>query len=104
MEDKFNLHFEIIDRDAILTLRREYGLHMNPWNFYPRLITSMDFLKREQPTQFFIESLKSKRKVFLYEIGIFWCWMRHIMWLPPVKKIIFEILTEHGWRNGLWII
>jgi len=64
MEDKFNLHFEIIDRDAILTLRREYGLHMNPWNFYPRLITSMDFLKREQPTQFFIESLKSKRKGF----------------------------------------
>lgn len=64
MEDKFNLHFKIIDREAILTLRREYGLHMNPWNFYPRLITSMDFLKREQPTQFFIESLKSKRKGF----------------------------------------
>jgi len=64
MNEKFNLKFEIINREAILRLRREYGMHMNPWNFYPRLITSMDFLKRERPKQYFLESLKSKRKGF----------------------------------------
>lgn len=64
MEEKFNLIFEIINRDSILRLRREYGMHMNPWNFYPRLITSMDFLKREMPKRYFFESLKSKRKGF----------------------------------------
>ena len=47
MLEKFNLEFRIIDRDAILQLRREYGTHVNPWRSYPRLVTSMDYLKRE---------------------------------------------------------
>lgn len=48
MEEKFNLEFRIIDREAILTLRREYGVHVNPWQSFPRLITSIDFLKQER--------------------------------------------------------
>lgn len=64
MEGKFSLKFEIINREAILKLRREYGIHMNPWNFYPRLITSMDFLKKESPKGEFIRSTESKRKGF----------------------------------------
>lgn len=62
MEDKFNLQFEIINRESILNLRREYGVHMNPWDFYPRLITSMDFLKREKPKSLFLESIHNKKK------------------------------------------
>lgn len=47
MAEKFDLEFRIIDRASVLTLRREYGVHVNPWRSYPRLITSLDYLKRE---------------------------------------------------------
>jgi SNF2-related domain len=47
MAEKFNLEFRLIDRDQVLLLRREYGSHVNPWRSFPRLITSMDYLKRD---------------------------------------------------------
>jgi superfamily II DNA or RNA helicase len=57
MRLKFSLLFEIVDRDYVHRVRREYGVHVNPWASYPRLITSMDFLKREVPLQQFRTSL-----------------------------------------------
>ena len=62
MESKFQLKFKIINRDAILRLRKEYGVHVNPWNSYPRIITSIDFLKREQPLNLFLNSLKHRER------------------------------------------
>jgi len=59
MEEKFQLDFHIIDRDSMQQLRREYGMHVNPWASFPRLITSMDFIKREQPLRLFQESLQA---------------------------------------------
>jgi ERCC4-related helicase len=59
MEEKFQLDFHIIDRDSMQQLRREYGMHVNPWASFPRLITSMDFIKREQPMRLFQESLQA---------------------------------------------
>lgn len=59
MVEKFQLDFHIIDRDSMQQLRREYGMHVNPWASFPRLITSMDFLKREQPLRLFQESLQT---------------------------------------------
>jgi len=38
-------------------LRRKRGIHVNPWSHYPRLITSIDFLKRERPLRLFRETL-----------------------------------------------
>jgi superfamily II DNA or RNA helicase len=49
MRDKFGLDFRIIDSEAMKLLRRSRGLHVNPWSHHPRLITSIDFLKRERP-------------------------------------------------------
>lgn len=57
MRDKFGLEFRIIDSEALRTLRRKRGLHVNPWAHFPRLITSMDYLKREQPFRLFREIL-----------------------------------------------
>jgi len=54
MSDKFNLRFDIIDRERILKLRREYGTHVNPWRSFPRLITSTDFLKAERHLNSFL--------------------------------------------------
>ncbi len=53
MRDKFGLRFEIIDSDKQKELRRRRGLHVNPWAHFPRLITSIDFLKRERPLALF---------------------------------------------------
>src|SRR5262249_37767472 len=49
MRDKFGLEFRIIDAQAMRELRRQRGIHVNPWAHFPRLITSIDFLKRERP-------------------------------------------------------
>src|SRR5712692_11931784 len=45
MRDKFGLEFRIVDSELMKLLRRERGLHVNPWTHFPRLITSIDFLK-----------------------------------------------------------
>ncbi|BCL80110.1 helicase SNF2 family protein [Ktedonobacteria bacterium brp13] len=57
MRDKFGLEFRIIDSHSLHDLRRERGLHVNPWTHFPRLITSIDFLKRERPMRLFSEIL-----------------------------------------------
>ncbi len=57
MRDKFGLEFRIVDSDLMKLLRRERGLHVNPWTHFPRLITSIDFLKRERPLRLFSEVL-----------------------------------------------
>ena len=59
MRDKFGLEFRIIDSDAISQLRRKRGIHVNPWSHFPRLITSIDYLKRERPLRTFRETLPS---------------------------------------------
>jgi predicted GNAT family acetyltransferase len=53
MRDKFGLEFRIVDSEGISQLRRKRGIHVNPWSHFPRLITSIDFLKRERPLRSF---------------------------------------------------
>ena len=57
MRDKFGLDFRIVSSELMRDLRRERGIHVNPWNHFPRLITSIDFLKRERPLRMFREIL-----------------------------------------------
>lgn len=45
MLEKFGLDFQIVDTDYIKQLRQERGIHANPWTSYPRLISSMDWVK-----------------------------------------------------------
>lgn len=46
MQEKFGLEFRIVDTEFVKRLRRERGLHANPWTSFPRLITSMDWAKQ----------------------------------------------------------
>jgi hypothetical protein len=46
----------LLQRAATLP-RRSRGIHVNPWSHFPRLITSIDFLKRERPLRLFREIL-----------------------------------------------
>jgi superfamily II DNA or RNA helicase len=57
MRDKFGLEFRIVDSTLLKDLRRTRGLRVNPWTHFPRLITSVDFLKRERPLRLFSEVL-----------------------------------------------
>lgn len=45
MQEKFGLEFRIVDTEYVKLLRRERGIHSNPWSSFPRLITSMDWMK-----------------------------------------------------------
>ena len=60
MRDKFGLEFRIVDTALMKSLRRTRGIHVNPWTHFPRLITSMDFLKRERPLRLFREILPGR--------------------------------------------
>ncbi|MCI0581091.1 MAG: DISARM system SNF2-like helicase DrmD [Chloroflexi bacterium] len=60
MRDKFGLEFRIVDSQLMKQLRRSRGIHVNPWSHFPRLITSIDFLKRERPMRLFREVLPAE--------------------------------------------
>ena len=60
VREKFGLEFRIVDSDLMRDLRRRRGLHVNPWNHFPRLITSMDFVKRDRPMRLFREVLPAE--------------------------------------------
>lgn len=57
LRDKFGLEFRVVDSALMKELRRTRGIHVNPWTHFPRLITSIDFLKRERPLRLFREVL-----------------------------------------------
>ena len=60
MRDKFGLDFRIVDSELMRELRRKRGIHVNPWMHFPRLITSIDFIKRERPLRLFKETLPNE--------------------------------------------
>jgi hypothetical protein len=60
MRDKFGLEFRIVDSHLMKELRRKRGIHVNPWTHFPRLVTSIDFLKRERPLRLFKETLPAE--------------------------------------------
>lgn len=60
MRDKFGLEFRIVDSANLSLLRRQRGIHVNPWTHFPRLITSIDFFKRDRVLQRFRETLPAE--------------------------------------------
>jgi len=61
MRDKFGLEFRIVDSQLMKHLRRTRGIHVNPWAHFPRLITSIDFVKRDRPIRLFREIFPDER-------------------------------------------
>lgn len=60
MRGKFGLEFRIVDSANLSLLRRQRGIHVNPWTHFPRLITSIDFFKRARVFQRFRETLPAE--------------------------------------------
>ncbi len=57
MLEKFGLEFRIVDTAYIKQLRRDRGIHVNPWSSFPRLITSMDWVKSGEGLRLFKDIL-----------------------------------------------
>jgi superfamily II DNA or RNA helicase len=49
MQEKFGLEFRIVDTEYVKRLRREQGIHANPWTSFPRIIASIDWMKAGEP-------------------------------------------------------
>jgi superfamily II DNA or RNA helicase len=62
MRDKFGMDFRIVDAPMLKELRRSRGLYANPWTSYPRLIVSIDWLKRDRPMRLLREVLPAVPK------------------------------------------
>lgn len=62
MLEKFGLDFQVVDTAYIKQLRRERGIHANPWTSHPRLIASMDWAKSG-------EGLRAMRDVLPPHVG-----------------------------------
>lgn len=60
MAGKFGLDFRIVDTELLRDLRRTQGLYANPWTHYPRLIVSIDWLKRERAQRLLREVLPAR--------------------------------------------
>lgn len=60
MRDKFGLEFHIVNSETLGQLRRKRGIHTNPWTHFPRLITSIDYLKRSRVFQRLRETLPAE--------------------------------------------
>lgn len=68
MREKFNLDFTILDSEQVYAVQRELGMDANPWTIYPRIITSMDYLKQQDIWKNFIQGsngLMSKASAML---------------------------------------
>ncbi|MFH0988482.1 MAG: DISARM system SNF2-like helicase DrmD [bacterium] len=61
MSEKFSLQFTIVNRDSTQDLQKEYGVDSNPWSFYPRVITSIDYLRQRDV----LESFESASRLFV---------------------------------------
>jgi len=57
MIEKFGLDFRIVDTDFVRRLRRERGVHANPWTSFPRLITSIDWVKQGEGVRLLRDTL-----------------------------------------------
>ena len=57
MQEKFGLEFRVVDTSYLKELRRSRGIHANPWSSFPRLITSMDWLKGKIPLRFMRDAI-----------------------------------------------
>jgi len=59
MKEKFNIDFTVLDSDQIYEMQRTLGMDANPWKVYPRIITSMDYLKQSDIRSKFIATAES---------------------------------------------
>ena len=69
MADKFGLEFKIINRESIEKMRKDFGAGINPWASFPKIITSLDYAKKEHPKRLIDELMKLFTSIILKLFG-----------------------------------
>ena len=54
--DLYRVLDRVIDSDTTFQLRRRLGIDTNPWKAFPRIITSMDYLRMPDVLQQFLQA------------------------------------------------
>lgn len=62
MLEKFGLDFKVVNTDYVRQLRRDRGIHANPWTSFPRLIVSQDWIKSGEPLRLLREIIPAHAK------------------------------------------
>lgn len=70
MAEKFYIDFNIVDRESTFKLQKEFGIDSNPWNSFPRIITSLDYLRQRDV----LESFNAATKNFIRNNGLTLPW------------------------------
>ncbi|WP_418642105.1 DISARM system SNF2-like helicase DrmD [Vibrio chaetopteri] len=60
MQEKFGLEFKLVNTEYVKQLRRERGIHANPWTSFPRLIASQDWIKSGEGLRLLRETMPAR--------------------------------------------
>lgn len=68
MDQKFGLHFEIVNSETMKQVRRSHGLHANPFTLFPRIIVSMSWLPGQRAQRQLRDAFGGSEKRFAFDI------------------------------------
>lgn len=57
--DKFNLHFDLVDRGETQDLKKRMGMDANPWRSYDRIIASYHYLRQPDVMEQFMAACRT---------------------------------------------
>ncbi len=58
MQDKFSLHFDVVDRAETFAVQKRLGFDANPWRTYPRIISSYYYLRQPDVLEQFMTTTR----------------------------------------------
>jgi superfamily II DNA or RNA helicase len=68
MEQKFGLHFVIVNSQTMREVRRSHGTHANPFTLFPRIIVSMAWLPGQRAQRQLRDAFGSSEDRFAFDI------------------------------------
>ena len=68
MDQKFGLHFEVVNSETMKQVRRTHGIHANPFTLFPRIIVSMAWLPGQRAQRQLRDAFSSTKSRFAFDI------------------------------------
>lgn len=68
MDQKFGLHFEVVNSETMKQVRRTHGIHANPFTLFPRIIVSMAWLPGQRAQRQLRDAFSSTKDRFAFDI------------------------------------
>jgi superfamily II DNA or RNA helicase len=68
MDQKFGLHFKVVNSETMKHVRRSHGLHANPFTLFPRVIVSMAWLPGQRAQRQLRDAFSATKERFAFDI------------------------------------